>query len=96
MTGEFYSLPPSPNYKADVYKIIERPTVGYPSVDLALWAEEYRGFQVCRENDHNTLYMIKTLDGSPTPIKLQGSFTAKNRGKKQIDDYLKVLLRENE
>ena len=99
MTSEFRLFdnhPPNPNYKADVYRLIERPSVGYPSANLAVWASEYRGFQVSRESDQNTFYAIKTLDGSPTPFKLRGSFTGKMRAEQKIDEYLTAILRENE
>jgi hypothetical protein len=96
MANEFQSFHPNPTYKHEVFKLIERPSVGYPSANLALWSEEYRSFEVCRESDENTHYIIKPLDGSPTPVRLRGSFTAKHRAKQQIDDYLKILLRENE
>jgi hypothetical protein len=87
---------PSPTYKHDVFKLVERPTVGYPSANLALWASEYRGFQICRESDQNTLFQIQTLDGSPTPVRLRGAFTGKMRCEQKIDEYLALVSREFE
>jgi hypothetical protein len=99
MTNEFRSLdrqPPNPTYRHDVFKLVERPTVGYPSANLTFWSSEYRGYQISRESEQNTFYVVKTLDGSPTPIRLRGSFTGKTRAEQKIDEYLALVSREFE
>jgi hypothetical protein len=79
---------PNPNYKQDVFRLVDRPNVGYPSADLALWASEYRGFQIVRESEQTTFFKVLNLDGSEPPVKLRGSFTAKMRAEQMIDDFI--------
>lgn len=85
---------PQPSYKQDVYRVIDRPHVGYSS-DLRLWKIEYRGFGICRMDEQNTLYEIKPLNETPTPLRLRGSFTNTVRAEREIDKYLAVVSREN-
>ena len=79
----------SPNYAQDIYRRIERPNVGLlANADWNLWATEYRGFRLEREDPQTTFWIIKTSDGGEPPVRLRSSFTSKMRAEQAIADFI--------
>lgn len=66
----------------------EEPASAYPTgLNIKDAGEEYRGFQIIREEKDYLMYRIFLKDGSQPPVSLRGAFTTKPRGKLTIDDF---------
>jgi hypothetical protein len=72
--------------KVTFYRHVE-PAAPYPQASLKAFGEEYRTFQILRNNDEYLLYSIHTNEGGIPPLALRGHFTTKDKAKIAIDEF---------
>jgi hypothetical protein len=74
--------------KVTFYRHVE-PAVPYPQANLKVFGEEYRSFQITRNNDEYLLYSIHTRDGRTPPVALRGDYTNKDKARLAIDEFFR-------